>query len=85
MGHSPGKSAVVNYTHLNQLREHFTRAVESQFQSLLNTIQDRARELGILVTSRGPADEGESGVRVMNPVDDEERFPNGELSKIGRP
>src|SRR5207244_2634118 len=34
MGHSPGKSAAVAYTHLNQLREHYDKAVLQEWAPL---------------------------------------------------
>lgn len=45
MGQSPGKSAVVNYTHLNQLRERYSEAMQHQFRPLLEAIQLRIRQL----------------------------------------
>jgi integrase len=38
MGHSPGRAAIVTYTHLNKLQEHFMRAVESEFSPLVDAI-----------------------------------------------
>lgn len=46
MGQSPGKSAVVNYTHLNQLRERYVEALQHQFQPLVEAFQLRIRQLG---------------------------------------
>lgn len=45
MGHAPGRAAIVTYTHLNKLREHYLRAVEIEFAPLVNAIHRRAIEL----------------------------------------
>lgn len=45
MGHAPGRAAIVTYTHLNKLREHYLRAIETEFAPLVNAIQRRAYEL----------------------------------------
>ena len=39
MGHSPGRAAIVTYTHLNKLREHYLRAVDSEFSTLIEAIR----------------------------------------------
>ncbi len=45
MGHAPGRAAIVTYTHLNKLREHFMRAVDSEFSPLVDAIHRRTAEL----------------------------------------
>jgi hypothetical protein len=45
MGHAPGKAAVVAYTHLNKLREHFEKAVEIDFRPLVDALTSRLGEL----------------------------------------
>lgn len=47
MGHAPGRAAIVTYTHLNKLREHFLRAMDSEFSLLVAAIKRRAEELGL--------------------------------------
>lgn len=48
LGHSPGKAAVVNYTHLNRLRERYEEAVSRQFQPLVEAVVHQSQELGLL-------------------------------------
>jgi integrase len=45
MGQSPGKAAIVNYTHLNKVKEHYEQAVRREFGPITNAIDKRAREL----------------------------------------
>ena len=45
MGHSPGKSALGAYTHLNELKRHFDEAVYREWLPLLDAIQSRTAEL----------------------------------------
>jgi integrase len=45
MGHAPGKSAVVNYTHLNKVKQQFERAVGAEFGPLVEAIERRGRQL----------------------------------------
>lgn len=45
MGQSPGKSAIVAYTHLNDLRRHYTEAVHAEWKPLLEAINRRLHEL----------------------------------------
>jgi hypothetical protein len=45
MGHAPGKTALVHYTHLNQIRQQFERAVASQFGMLVQAVERRASQL----------------------------------------
>lgn len=47
MGQSPGKAAIVHYTHLNQVKEHYERAAEQEFGSICKAIEKRARQLGL--------------------------------------
>jgi hypothetical protein len=54
MGQSPGKSAVVNYTHLNQLRERYEEAVKHQLQPLVNSIHVRLQQLGGGISGPSP-------------------------------
>lgn len=44
LGQSPGRSALVNYTHLNQLRKQYERAVQSEFERLIEVLNNRLRE-----------------------------------------
>jgi hypothetical protein len=46
MGHSPGRAAIVGYTHLNELREHYQSAADKKLAPLLNAIQHRQQVLG---------------------------------------
>jgi hypothetical protein len=45
MGQSPGKAALVAYTHLNELRQHFTAAAGRVRQSLLTALTQRVQGL----------------------------------------
>jgi hypothetical protein len=45
MGQSPGKAAIVAYTHLNELRRHYTEAVRREWQPLIAAIQTRVQEI----------------------------------------
>ena len=45
MGHAPGKAAVVAYTHLDQLRRHYSAALEQEWAPLLDAINRRAAVL----------------------------------------
>ncbi len=45
MGHSPGRAAIVSYTHLNELREHYETAVANKLQPIMAAIQQRQRHL----------------------------------------
>ncbi len=45
MGQNPGKAAVVAYTHLNQLCEHYTKAVRSEWTPLVEAILRRLAEV----------------------------------------
>jgi integrase len=46
MGHSPGRAAIVTYTHLNKLREHYHRAVDSELGALVEAISSRRNRNG---------------------------------------
>jgi hypothetical protein len=46
MGQSPGKAAIVHYTHLNKIKEHFERAVKQEFRPIVKAIEKRQRQLG---------------------------------------
>jgi len=48
MGQAPGKAAIVNYTHLNKVKEHFERAVRREFGPITTAIERRSRELGLI-------------------------------------
>ena len=41
MGHTPGRDAIVTYTHVNRLAEHYRRAVEQEYGSLLAILRSR--------------------------------------------
>jgi hypothetical protein len=45
MGQSPGKAAVVAYTHLNDLRRHYTDAVRREWTPLIAAILERLESL----------------------------------------
>ena len=38
LGQSPGRAAIVTYTHLNEIRRRFEEAVQRQFQPLVDAI-----------------------------------------------
>jgi len=48
MGQSPGKAAIVHYTHLNQVKEHFERAVKLEFGPIVKAIEKRSGQLGLV-------------------------------------
>ena len=45
MGHAPGKAAVVAYTHLDQLRRHYSTATKQEWAPLLAAINERVAAL----------------------------------------
>lgn len=45
MGQAPGQAAIVSYTHLNELRRHYTEAVRREWTPLLEGINRRLAEL----------------------------------------
>ena len=47
MGHSPGRAAIVSYTHLNELREHYESAAEKKLKPIIAAIQQRQVELAL--------------------------------------
>ncbi len=47
MGHSPGRAAIVSYTHLNELREHYESAAEKKLKPIMTAIEHRQRELAL--------------------------------------
>ena len=49
MGHAPARAAIASYTHLNRLREQFETALGREWPELLETIERRARALGLLL------------------------------------
>ena len=47
MGHSPGRSAIVTYTHFNALRERFEEALQREFGPIVAAIEARGQQLGL--------------------------------------
>ena len=47
MGHSPGRAAIVTYTHLNKLKSHYMRAIDTELRPLVAAIQRRVVEIGL--------------------------------------
>ena len=47
MGQSPGKSAIVTYTHINELRQQYQRAVNRSLRPICESVTKRMRELGL--------------------------------------
>ena len=45
MGQSPGRAAIVTYTHLNEIRQRLDEAVQRQFQPLVDALRRRTAEL----------------------------------------
>lgn len=45
MGQSPGRSAIVTYTHLNQLQQQYTRVISGEMQSLVSVVERRWSQL----------------------------------------
>lgn len=45
MGQSPGRAAIVSYTHLNELRERYEEAVQRKFKPLVEVTIRRMREV----------------------------------------
>lgn len=48
LGHSPGRSALVSYTHLTELRQHYEQAAARTLGPLVEAITRRAGELALL-------------------------------------
>jgi integrase len=44
MGQSPGKSAIVTYTHLNELRQQFDKAAQDSMEPIVSAIRKRSRK-----------------------------------------
>jgi hypothetical protein len=42
LGHAPGTAAILAYTHLNQLRQHYASALRQEWLPLMNAINERA-------------------------------------------
>ena len=47
MGHAPGRSALVAYTHLTKLRDAYEDAVRREMMPLVEALRGRARTLGL--------------------------------------
>jgi len=47
LGQSPGRAAIVTYTHLNKIREHYQRAIDTELKPLVEAVACRHRELDI--------------------------------------
>jgi len=47
MGQSPGKAALVHYTHLNKVKEHYERAVRREFGPIVRAIERQCQQLGL--------------------------------------
>jgi integrase len=47
MGHSLGRAAIVNYTHLNKVHELYEDAVRMEWPALLEAFEGRAGALGL--------------------------------------
>lgn len=45
MGHSPGKAAIVSYTHLNELKERYQESLERGFEPIVKAVRQRQAEL----------------------------------------
>jgi integrase len=45
LGQSPGRAAIVTYTHLNTIREKFDAAATGEFRALIEAIERRTAEL----------------------------------------
>ena len=42
LGHSPGKSAIVRYTHLDQLERHYHRLLDGEFSPIMQSLESSA-------------------------------------------
>jgi integrase len=47
MGQSPGRAAIVTYTHLNEIRQRFNEAVQKTLGPLVAAIERRSQDLGL--------------------------------------
>jgi len=48
MGQSPGRAAIVTYTHLNEIRQRFGEAVDKTLRSIVDAIQRQGRDREVL-------------------------------------
>jgi hypothetical protein len=48
MGQASGKAAIINYTHLNKVKEQFERAADREFRPLTEAIDWRSRRLDLI-------------------------------------
>lgn len=62
LGQSPGRAAIITYTHLNQIRERFDEAAVT-LRPLVEAIERRTRELDIFSVSEGAKHEAEAQER----------------------
>ena len=51
LGHSPGKSPIVTYTHLNQLQNQFQKAFDQDLAPIVDAVERRARNLGVALSA----------------------------------
>ena len=66
MGHSPGRSAITNYTHLNELHEQYTGAVQRKWRELIDALWARAKKLGLISLPK-PEQHGPHILRIVKP------------------
>jgi integrase len=52
LGQSPGRAAIVTYTHLNEVRQKFTAAVQQTLGPIVDAIDRRAQDLGLPCSPR---------------------------------
>jgi integrase len=52
LGQSPGRAAIVTYTHLNEVRQKFTAAVQQTLGPIVDAIDQRAQDLGLTPSPR---------------------------------
>ena len=48
LGQSPGRAAIVTYTHLNEIRQRFEETIEKSLQPLIDAIDRRTKYLSVL-------------------------------------
>lgn len=48
LGQSPGRAAIVTYTHLNEIRQRFEEAVGKHLRPLIDVIDRRSQNLGLI-------------------------------------
>ena len=51
MGQSPGRAAIVTYTHLNEIQQRFDEAVRRQFQPVIDAVVQRTQDLDLFPPS----------------------------------